>query len=199
MRAMILGGAECVWEDVAALERMIGREWGGLVIAANDIGSHWPRRLDAWVSLHPNKFKKWIAARQRRGHPDGFTTYVKRGSGQRYGEVVVTHKFGGGASGLLAVTVALHLGCTKVVLCGVPMEKIPHFAESEVHVKGRPWSNVDAHRRKWRDHGAELAGIVKSMSMVYDSKTKKWRPSWTRQLLGAPTPEWLEGDNEQAA
>src|SRR5688572_6460764 len=50
--ALLLGGADCVWDDVNALESMLGSTWPGIVIAVNDIGAMWPRRLDHWCSLH---------------------------------------------------------------------------------------------------------------------------------------------------
>lgn len=193
MKTLIIGGGEMVWDDVDESERMFGTDWWDLAVAVNDVGSHWPRHLDAWVSRHPKKFGDWKAHRQQLGHPNGYVTYTKRGSGQKYADVAIPHTYSGGASGLLAVEVAMHLGAGKIVLCGVPMSKVPHFAESEVHVRGRPW-HPDAHRRRWREYAGELAGLVKSMSMVYDSVEQEWRPSWTRQLLGAPTPEWLEAD-----
>lgn len=189
-KALVLGGAECVWDDIDESERLLGPEWWDIVVAANDVGCHWPKQLDAWASLHPNKFRDWTKLRASLGHPNGYQTFTRRGSGQKHADVAVTHRFGGGASGLLAVTVALHLGATRVVLCGIPMEKVPHFAESEVHVRGRPW-RPDAHRRKWKQHAAELSGTVRSMSRVYGPDG--WRSSFTRNLLGAPSPEWLAG------
>ena len=50
--AIVLGGADCVWDDVLAWEAIYGRRWDGLVAAANDIGCHWPRPLDHWATLH---------------------------------------------------------------------------------------------------------------------------------------------------
>lgn len=197
MKALIIGGGEMVWDDVDETVGMFGDGWWDLAVAVNDIGSHWPHPLDAWVSRHPKKFAAWMAHRTRLGHPDGFTTYTKKGSGSKHADVAISHTYSGGASGLLAVEVALkHLGATRIVLCGVPMSPVPHFAESEVHPQGKPW-HPDAHRRRWREHAGDLVGVVKSMSMVYDSGSKTWVPSWTRQLLGAPTPAWLEDDQDE--
>jgi hypothetical protein len=82
---------------------------------------------------------------------------------------------------MLATAVALHLGCSRIVLCGVPMTKTPHFAESVVHPHTRNWSSADGHFRAWKkpDMLAKLQGRVRSMS------------GRTRDLLGAATPEWL--------
>ena len=189
-RAIILGGAECVWGDLAALERMTGT-WDGLVIAVNDVGVHWTRRLDHWVSLHPEKLvrrdpghpKKWPWVRQRahHGHPNGYETWTRNTK-----RIAVDHRipaWPGGSSGLLAVNVAAALHCDRVVLVGVPMDKQPHFRESGVHVRGRNW-NPNAHWKKWLAHEGDLRGWVRSMS------------GRTRDLLGEPTPTWLEGADE---
>jgi hypothetical protein len=190
-RAIILGGAECVWEDLAALERMTGT-WDGLVIAVNDVGIHWTRRLDHWVSLHPEKLvkrdsahvKKWPWVRQRDylGHPNGYQTWTRNTKKANVDHSVPA--WSGGSSGLLAVNVARALDCDRVVLVGTPMDKRPHFRESIVHVKGRKWSPATAHWKKWLAHEADMQGWVRSMS------------GRTRDLLGEPTPEWLEGSDD---
>lgn len=188
MRAMILGGAQCVWEDVAELEATVG-VWDDLVIAVNDVGVHWTRRLDHWVSLHPEKLTSrdkdhprrwpWVRQRETAGHPGGATTWG-RPTKRKFVDRTV-RGWTGGASGLLALGVAAELGCTHVVLCGVPMDRRPHFSESGVHVQGRPWRPVDSHWKKWTNKEALLRGWVTSMS------------GRTREMLGAPTIAWLEG------
>lgn len=185
MKALVLGGAACVWEDLAALEALYGRAWDGLVIAVNDIGVHWPRRLDHWASLHPENFRAdrrhperlgWPAQRDARGHPGGYITWGRRrGIADR-----VLAPWGGGASGMYAVTVAYEIGCMRVVLCGVPMDDRPHFAESTAHDPAAPWTAADMHWRQWEKHADRMRGWVTSMS------------GRTRELLGTPTPEWLE-------
>lgn len=196
--ALILGGAECVWEDLRALEQLMGRPWDGIVIAANDIGAHWPGRLDHWVTLHPENFVKWITLRRELGHQDGFTTWTPQNKLPKLKGIPqpVTHRpvqnFAAGASGLLACVVALEkLGCVRGVLCGIPMTSTPHFAESKSQVKGRKWSAADAHWKAWKDAKvlAKLAGRVKSLS------------GRTRDLLGAPDLQWLGEcvDCEEAA
>jgi hypothetical protein len=191
VKAIVLGGAECVWRDLAALERMAGR-WDGLVIAVNDVGCHWTRHLDHWVSLHPERLVRgdpnhparwpWVKQRAYNGHPNGFRTWARTTSAHRVTKIDQTLRtWGGGSSGLLAVTVAKEIGVTHLTLCGVPMTKDPHFRESQVHVKGRKWSSADSHWKAWLQVEDKLQGWVKSMS------------GRTRDLLGEPTAEWLEG------
>jgi hypothetical protein len=188
--AMVLGGAECVWEDVAKLEAIMGRPWDGLVIAVNDIGSHWPHRIDHWCTLHPEKLAAWMGARKKNGHSDGYITWTRDNRVRRgKGTPEVPHRqigsgkgqIQGGASGMLAVAVAYELKCTHVVLCGVPMDRTPHFAESTVHQKGRIWNSSQSHLRAWQkqDVLSKLKGRCKSMS------------GETLKLLGAPDRAWL--------
>ena len=179
MKALVIGGADCIWTDVQASERLFGAQWWDLVVAANDIGCHWPRRLDAWATLHVEKMQRWREDRDRRGHPAGYVTYSRSGKKRRGIDETVHHRFGGGASGLLAVSVALHLGADRIVVCGVPMTKSPHFDESAVHPKGKPWPSPDAHWKKWRHHAAVLSQVIRSMS------------GRTQEMFGAPTADWL--------
>jgi hypothetical protein len=183
--ALVLGGADCVWADVAALEAMLGREWDGVVIAANDIGCHWPRRLDAWCTLHPEKMPKWLKERSARGHPDGYITWSRKGG--RADRQIKT--WGGGASGMLAVAVAYEMGCERVILAGVPMTRTAHFVESGVHQRGKIWSSASTHLKAWRVPVilARMRGRVKSMS------------GETRALLGYPDATFLRLDNVEAA
>jgi hypothetical protein len=179
---LVLGGGDCVWEDVAAWEKQYGQEWDGLVIAANDIGSWWPRRLDHWVSLHPNKFVAWRQLRAVNGFPPASMIW---GRPQRQGEVLLWDQeivpWPGGSSGLLAVQVAQQLGCRRAVLCGVPMTTTGHFKESQENFGPSLWFGSAGHWTAWVRHQEHLQGWVRSMS------------GKTRELLGEPTAAWLTG------
>lgn len=188
MKALVLGGARCVWSDVRESEALFGLDWWDAVVACNDIGCHWPRPLDAWCTLHPEKMQRWRDAREQNGHPPPGECIARQGKNKRGIDRTIRHRFGGGSSGLLAVSVAFALGADKIVLCGVPMTKTPHFAESEVHPSTKPWGSANSHWKKWRLHAEKMDGVVKSMG------------GRTRTLLGPPTLEWMgESDQEEAA
>lgn len=187
--AIIIGGASCVWTDLTSFEQMYGREWDGLVIAVNDIGAHWPRDLNHWASLHPNKFKKWKALRYNLWRTPDSATYKKMmrpyetwGSPPRFDDWEMTDHiltpWLGGSSGMFAVQVALALGCRKAILCGIPMTPTAHFSESQEEF-GTSWGSADAHWRVWPRHQPQMEGWVRSMS------------GRTQELLGQPTWEWL--------
>jgi hypothetical protein len=175
----VIGGAASVFTDVRDSETLLGPEWWDTVVAANDVGCVWPHRLDHWCSLHANKLPKWTEERRKLGHPDGYLLWGRKGKGGRDVDRDVAHRFGGGSTGLLAVSVALEVGATRIILCGVPMTKSGYFAGSVVHPPTKTFSSADSHWRKWRLHSAELVRHVRSMG------------GRTRELLGAPDPEWL--------
>lgn len=172
MNALALGGADCVWDDVAASEALLGEAWWDIVVACNDAGAAWPERLDHWVSLHPDKLEH-VWKPRREGNQD-YETWSNLHRGDKDPGPTDHHlENWGGSSGLFCVTVALEVGADRIVVCGMPMESQPHFHGIN------PWEEWSSFRQAWEDHHEEMDGRVRSMS------------GWTRQLLGAPSPEWL--------
>lgn len=172
--ALVLGGAMRVWRDLAALENLLGAPWPGPVVAANDAGTVWHRRLDHWVTLHPENMKRWKETRAALGlRPAGRHwahrehLYVDTWSRQRA-------PFVGGSSGLFAVWVATaELGFDGAVLCGVPMDG------GRNEFTGKPWVDFNRYRAGWERNAATLRPLVRSMS------------GWTREQFGAPDAEYL--------
>jgi len=166
-----------VWEEVLAWEALYGRQWDGVVVAVNDVGCHWPRDLHHWVSLHPEKLVGWAALRAQYRHPSGYVTWGRAGRPcDRH-----VKAWAGGSSGMYGVQVAQVVGCSRVVLCGIPMTAAAHFAESTVHVLRQPWTAVAGHWRAWEAQGYRMQGWAKSMS------------GRSQEMLGAPTLDWLYG------
>lgn len=167
---IVLGGASTVVSEYAdALAQ--GRFDGAVIV--NLLGREWPAPLDAWVSLHTEHLKKpWRAGRELRGlEPHhrliGMGDCEHRFPGQDKG----------GSSGLFAVKVALdELGFDRVVLCGVPITPTAHFDDPE------PWRHAKHYPDGWRQALPHIEGRVRSMS------------GFTKDLLGAPTAAWLNGD-----
>lgn len=174
---LVLGGAACVWDDVAAYKGPVDG-----VVACNDVGAEWPGELDGWASLHPNKFIQagWIAKREANGYPPAKRIFGHARSVQRMRRELLpenieapatdlTEKLGSGSSGLFAAEVALcELRFDRVVLCGVPLDRAPHF------FGGPDWDQHDRFRRRWIKLPEEARNRMGSMS------------GWTRELLGGP-------------
>lgn len=180
--ALVLGGAANVWEDVEeALE--LG-EYAG-VVTCNDVTARWPGEIEACVSMHAESWPRWLSARAKRPLPApkrvvGHLEFTK--SALKRPDVVtdwVDWRLPGqtenGSSGLFALKVALvDLGFDRAVLCGVPMD-----AERAHFFDPRQWQGAMAHRGGWTQALPAIRDRARSMS------------GWTRELLGAPAPDWL--------
>lgn len=159
---LILGGAQCVWDDIETAEKLCIYD---AVMAVNDIGKDYPGRLDYWVTLHPDKLPLW--ASERCGSRD-----YEVWSHRRIGGVHEVLEPGKGGSGLFGIRVGLDQGFTKIVLAGVPMESTPHYFDD------KPWDAMARFLPAWEE--AEIGTYVRSMS------------GWTRETFGAPTKDWLK-------
>lgn len=173
---LVLGSASCVWEDV---ERALSVGEYDHVIAVKAIGERWGGKLLAWVTLHPEMLAASVRARRAAGHSMQFDTWSSRASG-RHGNPGIKVDYvttdWAGSSGLLGVKVALEgYGFKRVVCAGMPLTKTPHFN------KPNEWVYALGYHRGWRRRYDDLKPYVRSMS------------GWTRDLLGEPTEEWLNG------
>lgn len=173
--AVVLGGAECVWDDYErALQKLGGFD---VTLAVNDMIKDFQGHLDYAVSLHPgNKLEGWLAEREAKGlnRP---THIIAHNKSSPSATRVVDYRFGGmsisGSSGLYAVKVALDDGAKKIVLCGVPMDASKYYY-------GRPsWANSDQYFPAWKTHYE-----------IYGAYTRSYSGR-TRKLLGEPTLEWF--------
>jgi len=178
--ALVLGGASDVWYDLSMWEYgTFGRPWEGLIVAANDIGCHWPRPLDHWVTMHAEKLEGWKKTRAEKSYPRPYATWGRL----RHSALVDYHirPWAAGSTGMLAVQIALMLGCQRVVICGMPMTATPHFVESGEFPVNSAWEEAHLHHDAWERSTKYFDDHVRSMS------------GWTRELLGSPTRTWLEG------
>jgi len=167
VHALVLGGAACVWDDL----RQVPDGWADVVLAVNDIGSHYPGVLHHWCSLHPEKFPAWEATRRALGHPGDWQKWGRnRAAGVDVGPVDHTIDHWGGSSAGLAVRVALEqLSATHVVLAGCPQTQTPHYHNN------REWEHWDVYWADW----LRLAGDGRLVRVTSLSGR-------TRDLLGAP-------------
>lgn len=173
MKALILGGASCLWDDADKAARLSTYD---AIFAVNNAITDWPGRLDYAVSLHQEPTKhypglvKAVEKRRDKHRPQVWSHKPGRG-------VDRTTADWGGSSGLFAVRVALEEGFTRIVLAGVPMT-----VEGEhYHARGK-WTACANYRKRWIAHHSQLDGKVKSLS------------GWTKEQLGEPTPAWINSD-----
>jgi len=167
----VLGGANCLARDKAAAFAMFEPT---LIIACNHAGRDEDGRVDHWATMHPELFPLWIEQREHAGRPPaGRLWHARHRRSPVESEPIESW---GGSSGLLCVSLALHLGAAKVVLAGIPLSKT-----FEHYDKAGPWQEARQYWAAWERRKTELAGRVRSFS------------GWTGQLLGFPNREWLDG------
>lgn len=169
LTALVLGGANCLADDKAAALALFDPD---LIVACNHAGRDDPGRIDHWATMHPELFPMWLRARRAAGRPEAGKLWHARHRPTTVGSEPI--ESWGGSSGLLCVSVAIHLGATHVVLAGVPMDK-----RNAHYDKPGLWTEARQYWPSWERHRAAMQGRVKSMS------------GWTHNLLGGPTEEWL--------
>lgn len=175
MNALVFGGAACIRQDLAR----VPRDWADIRVAVNDIGTR-VGRLDHWCSLHPDRFDRWESQRAALGLNDSYQLWTRVPPypvHKRIGRCRQTRHWGGG-SGLLAVKVALEQGADRVLLCGMPLSRSPHFT-AQTEWGGEPWPEWWKFLGDWASRYHVLKDRVRSMS------------GNTRDMFGAPDEEWL--------
>ena len=178
MRALCLGSAACKDDDLKRARGLgISVEYGWTLIAVNHAARDWPGELPHRASYHPNLFSRGRSRARAARFPagrkalDGNTAAHPAEHGHHIRRQL------GGSSGLLAVTVAKHLGATAAVCCGILLDRLQgHYDSPE-----KPWRDASNYRHGWTNHkdSGDLAN-VKSMS------------GWTAELLGEPDRAWVD-------
>jgi len=177
-RAVVLGTAPSMWDDLAAAdELMTGMEWE--VIAVNEAGILYEKPFALWFSIHGFKLVKWVRKRGELGLDMNFKAYGNFADPEKSEDVIRwNHPNGGGSSGLFAVLGALELGYDQLILCGVTMDgKKKHDPTAGQLIDAT--CPYDSYRPGWYKVQAQIKDKVRSMS------------GWTAEFLGKPTREWL--------
>jgi hypothetical protein len=177
--ALIIGRANCVWDDILYLEvRYPDLEPD--VIAVNGVGCDLKMHINHWVSFHAELFPQWISKRRVKGFSDAGQLWTSsRGRRMDKWERELGIRYvdnNGGSSGMVAVDVALKMGYQKMILVGIPLE-----AEKGHYDQPGSWDEATHHRKPWEELDPAISVRIKSVS------------GWTRELLGAPTKEWVDG------
>lgn len=175
LKALVLGDAATVLEDAGRALELFEPD---AICATNNIGIDWPGRLDYWCTLHPTKCPDWIGIVE---------ALKKRLAAGRNRPQIWGHKPAPGidrstedwrgSTGLLCVKVMrFEEHFDRIVLAGMPM------SEAGCHYyTDRVWNTAERYRAGWRKHLSDIAPYVRSMG------------GWTQEILGAPTPEWING------
>jgi hypothetical protein len=159
-------------------------------LAVNDIGAYFRGRVDHLVSYHEAQLDPVRRLRYPNGcHDAAVVTHSNLKRQFRPGKAKWApadiawnmHQGAGGTSSMLAVMIALAMGCARVVLCGAPMDGTGHFFDPPWAETSRMFATSTQHTEWVQARGNWMAGRVRSMS----GRTSDW--------LGQPTKEWWHG------
>lgn len=173
--AIVLGGADCVFSDYLAAKAMFTPD---VTLAVNHIGRDFSGPLDCFCSTHSENLRGWIDERATKGFPTPAEIWMndtRKVPPELQNFIVRRTSNIGGSSSHLAIMAAVDKGCDRIVVCGVPLDASPHYNDPA------PWHQYAIFQQTWLRDKAFLKQYVRSMS------------GWSRDLLGAPTLEWLQG------
>lgn len=168
---IITGSSADVREDLAALPVSVyGYPCEYMAIGLDAVDRYdWPIRYVA--TYHPEE----IPTIRRRRESVGNTDYAVIAQEAHPGVSICIRDWWkgqktrqSGSSALLGVQAALGLGYRKMILCGCPLVGVNADKNS-----------YSVFRFAWETHLPTIRDHVRSMS------------GWTRELLGAPTEEWI--------
>lgn len=172
---ILTGCAQNVWEDLTKAQKLA---WDADIMCVNlsIIGLHWKYHLGQtkikhWATMHPEMFSvvEWFRP--------GIITHS---NAQAPNVDVFWHLNQDGTSGLFAVKVALLLGYTKIIICGMPLDKSIRFFDCPGVEPAHPYDDR-AILGGWREFFMDATARERVRSLSGASK----------QILGEPSDEWL--------
>lgn len=170
--AFVLGSASGLPADLGLAMRLVIPD---TVVAVNAAGREFNGPLDHFATMHPEMAVGWLEARRQNSLPMPKNLWCPA-SARRDTRLPWRHAPSwGGSSGLFGVAAAIEAGATRIVLCGVPLDGSGHFDDPQ------PWKDALRYRAAWTCRRPQLIPVCRSMS------------GWTRELLGAPSSDWLAG------
>lgn len=172
-RLLIVGPAPCLKEDLKALEQLgpaflTGRMATHDVMAIGLDTAEYEGRIDHVATYHPYELPDF---RQRRkvigGNMDYITHSHESPEGQAHAQRLWPYIKPSGSSAMLGIQAGMGMGYKKIVVAGCPLVD-------------RKYTITCDFRAGWTARYDVIKDVVRSMS------------GWTRELLGAPTKEWLD-------
>lgn len=170
MIALCLGGARSVWTEYAVARDMLAGA-DHLVIACNFSGVQFAGAIDAWVTLHPDRFAAWRGQRTRRGGNDDYRAFAH----DRHDGLESIVQTINGSSGLFMAQTAFEaFDADGAVLCGVPMDG----HGGHIHWPGQ-WTHTSFYQ----------AGFVAAKDAGWPVRSMS---GWSADMFGRPDVAWLE-------
>jgi hypothetical protein len=179
---IVIASGRCLWDDLEACPFVAKDHLPKCdVIGVNFAGVFWHNPLKHWVSIHGEYFKYWFTWRReqmKHEEPQTHSTDRKPSRESPYVKNIWPFVNSGGTSGLCAIYVALGLGYSKVILCGLPLDASGHFYTSPY--RKHAFGNRSQEKCWENSRDLYFKDRVRSMS----GKTK--------EIIGYPDDEWLQ-------
>lgn len=190
---LIMGSASCVWEDIEKFEQLNIKHDR---MAVNYTGMFcWD--MEHWVSEHPEIFR-WLPMLKLKMCNNLVRVYKESDEGtykctypgmahtnrpdteENIVKTTVWHGLDiGGTSSMFGVRVGIALGYDKIILAGVPLDGAGYFFLP-------PTKNIS-------NHGDRATQITWERQKEFLSERVRAMSGFTKNLLGEPTKEWLNG------
>jgi hypothetical protein len=128
-----------------------------------------------FATYHPSDIEPAMERRKKYGGNINFEKIIahqqhhNNATGRDLVDLIIPCEPPTGSSALLGVLAGIRMGYEKIIVCGCPL--IGSNDKAYDYAKFQPG---------WTAKLNEIKGVTRSMS------------GWTRELLGAPTKEWLE-------
>jgi len=174
---LICGCARNVFEDLDKAYSLVSKK--AIVMGVNDFSFQAPYELHHAVSLHKEMLPAVKKIRPLR-NLCAFTTHAHQ-PGEGIDNVWSIPNIGG-TSSLFAVKVCMMMGFTKIMLCGVPLDKSGHYYDPPERLQITNYDGVEQDH-VWNGFWTN-SKIAQRTVRSFSGRTKK--------LFGEPTIEWLK-------
>ena len=170
--AVILGTASCVFDDIDQLNNLIHNREDYIVLSVN-FATILPVKPNYIVGIHGDYIDTYKAVAQIKAEEFGWAKDFYTVSYTGHADYVYPELESEGTSGRFAISVALEkLNCTKIILCGIP---------------------IDGTKRFYGDIRHDYAKIKDNQiwERIDPTKVRSFSGN-TLKRYGAPTLEWLQ-------
>lgn len=177
---LILGSGTGIFEDIRDAKELIGQKHFD-AMAVNMSFLAYKGEVKHLVTVHQEKIEHFYELaktlpEQRFSHIHTHSHMVCPGVEAAW--PIVDQN---GTSSFFAVKVAILLGYTKIILCGVPLNGSRRFYDSPYDVYENNFG-CEAIEHSWHQYKPQFGGRVRSMS------------GKTAQIYGKPDKEWIHGN-----
>jgi len=174
--AVVVGSAQCVFEDLAKLQALLPDRKDYIVFSVN-FASMLPIKPNYIVGMHGAYIDTYKNIACIKAEEFGWIKNFYTVSSFGHADYVYKDLGGDGTSGRFAVDVALKLRFKKILLCGVPIDGTDRFYGDIKHdyaplINYKEWTEQD------------------------NSKVRSFSGN-TKKLLGEPTEAWLTGGKNE--